>query len=104
MCLYRYIYIYICLYIYIYVYIDIDIYIYIYCIYAYAYIYIHNCISCIYIYIFSISMSTCLDFNDLFGISQAHLVLDNGLRRQRHGDLDHLRPMTWKRMKNDETL
>ena len=49
-------------------------------------------------------MSTCLDFNDLFGISQAHLVLDNGLRRQRHGDLDHLRPMTWKRMKNDETL
>jgi len=49
-------------------------------------------------------MSTCLDFNALFGISQAHLVLDNGLRRQRHGDLDHLRPMTWKRMKNDETL
>ena len=83
-------------------YVYIDIYMSIYIVYMPMPIYIHNCISCIYIYI--ISMSTCLDFNALFGISQAHLVLDNGLRRQRHGDLDHLRPMTWKRMKNDETL
>ena len=74
-------------------------------------IYILYICLCLYIYItvyhayiYIISMSTCLDFNALFGISQAHLVLDNGLRRQRHGDLDHLRPMTWKRMKNDETL